>query len=591
MATLDFHFINRFHQQVQKLTHQPALRFKQNEEWVDMSWIELQKQINQLSYALLANGIGIQDKVAIFAQNMPRWTITDLATMQVRAVAVPIYATNTAKQIEYILNDGDIKILFVGDQEQYDQAIEIANNCSQLHKIVAMKESIDLRNMEIAQHWQAFIDVPKNETVLNQRLKDKRLDDLFTLIYTSGTTGQPKGVMLDYVNLAHQLQAHDKTLPHIDENDVSLSFLPFSHIFERAWVAYVLHRGAVNCYLEDPLQVREALSAVRPTLMCAVPRFYEKIYSAVWDKVNQSPKHRQALFKWAIHTADKELIGKKTSFLHRLQYALADKLVLSKLRALLGGRIRMMPCGGAKLDATIATFFQSIGVNVKLGYGMTETTATVSCWQEKDFNVNSIGVLMPNVEVKIGEENEILVRGDLVMRGYYKKPEETANAFTEDGFLKTGDAGELDAEGNLYITDRIKELMKTSNGKYIAPQYIEGKIAKDKFIEQIAIIADAKKYVSALIVPCFDSLEEYAKKLNISYQDRVELIKNSEIIKMFEQRINELQKDLASFEQVKKFTLLSQAFTTKMEEITPTLKLRRKVISERYKAQIEKMYK
>lgn len=591
MATLDFHFINRFHQQVQKLTHQPALRFKQNEEWVDMSWIELQKQINQLSYALLANGIGIQDKVAIFAQNMPRWTITDLATMQVRAVAVPIYATNTAKQIEYILNDGDIKILFVGDQEQYDQAIEIANNCSQLHKIVAMKESIDLRNMEIAQHWQAFIDVPKNETILNQRLKDKRLDDLFTLIYTSGTTGQPKGVMLDYVNLAHQLQAHDKTLPHIDENDVSLSFLPFSHIFERAWVAYVLHRGAVNCYLEDPLQVREALSAVRPTLMCAVPRFYEKIYSAVWDKVNQSPKHRQALFKWAIHTADKELIGKKTSFLHRLQYALADKLVLSKLRALLGGRIRMMPCGGAKLDATIATFFQSIGVNVKLGYGMTETTATVSCWQEKDFNVNSIGVLMPNVEVKIGEENEILVRGDLVMRGYYKKPEETANAFTEDGFLKTGDAGELDAEGNLYITDRIKELMKTSNGKYIAPQYIEGKIAKDKFIEQIAIIADAKKYVSALIVPCFDSLEEYAKKLNISYQDRVELIKNSEIIKMFEQRINELQKDLASFEQVKKFTLLSQAFTTKMEEITPTLKLRRKVISERYKAQIEKMYK
>lgn len=475
MATLDFHFINRFHQQVQKLTHQPALRFKQNEEWVDMSWIELQKQINQLSYALLANGIGIQDKVAIFAQNMPRWTITDLATMQVRAVAVPIYATNTAKQIEYILNDGDIKILFVGDQEQYDQAIEIANNCSQLHKIVAMKESIDLRNMEIAQHWQAFIDVPKNETVLNQRLKDKRLDDLFTLIYTSGTTGQPKGVMLDYVNLAHQLQAHDKTLPHIDENDVSLSFLPFSHIFERAWVAYVLHRGAVNCYLEDPLQVREALSAVRPTLMCAVPRFYEKIYSAVWDKVNQSPKHRQALFKWAIHTADKELIGKKTSFLHRLQYALADKLVLSKLRALLGGRIRMMPCGGAKLDATIATFFQSIGVNVKLGYGMTETTATVSCWQEKDFNVNSIGVLMPNVEVKIGEENEILVRGDLVMRGYYKKPEETANAFTEDGFLKTGDAGKLDAEGNLYITDRIKELMKTSNGKYIAPQYIEGK--------------------------------------------------------------------------------------------------------------------
>lgn len=222
---------------------------------------------------------------------------------------------------------------------------------------------------------------------------------------------------------------------------------------------------------------------------------------------------------------------------------------------------------------------------------MTETTATVSCWSENNINFHSIGVLMPGTEVKIGEENEILVRSGAVMRGYYKKPEETAKAFTADGFLKTGDAGELDAQGNLYITDRIKELMKTSNGKYIAPQYVEGKIGKDKFIEQIAIIADAKKYVSALIVPCFDSLEEYAKKLNIRYQDRLELIKNAEVVKMFEQRINELQKDLASFEQIQKFTLLSQAFTTKMEEITPTLKLRRKVILERYKEQIEQMYK
>lgn len=591
MSSLNFHFVNRFRQQAQTLANRTAVRFMQNAEWVDMSWAEFQNQVDQLSYALLANGIGVQEKIAIFAHNMPRWTITDIGAMQIRAVAVPIYATNTAKQVEYILNDGDIKILFVGDQEQFDHTLEIANNCPQLQKIVAMKESIELHNHPLAQYWQDFVKVKKDTQTLQQRLDDKRLDDLFTLLYTSGTTGEPKGVMLDYANLAHQLQAHDKALPKIDENDVSLSFLPFSHIFERAWISYVLHRGAVNCYLEDPHQVREAMAAVRPTLMCAVPRFYEKIYTAVWDKVNQAPSHRRALFNWAIKVAENQFLGKKTSLLHRLQYALADKLVLAKLRALLGGRIRMMPCGGAKLEPSIGIFFQSIGVNVKLGYGMTETTATISCWQEKGFNPNSIGVLMPDVEVKIGEENEILVRGDLVMRGYYKKPEETAKAFTEDGFLKTGDAGELDAEGNLYITDRIKELMKTSNGKYIAPQYIEGKIGKDKFIEQIAVIADAKKYVSALIVPCFDSLEEHAKKLNIKYQDRMELIKNSEIVKLFEQRIDELQKDLASFEQVKKFTLLSQAFSTKMEEITPTLKLRRKVILERYKAQIEKMYK
>ncbi|MEG9490107.1 long-chain fatty acid--CoA ligase [Mannheimia indoligenes] len=591
MTSLDFHFINRFHQQAQRLPLQPAARFLQNGKWEELNWVTLQKHIDELSYALLASGIGVQDKVAIFAQNMPRWTIADIGTMQIRAVSVPIYATNTAKQVEYILNDADIKILFVGDQEQYDIAIEIANKCPLLQKIVAMKQSIKLRDIKIAQHWQDFINVSPNDTELNQRLNDKRLDDLFTLIYTSGTTGEPKGVMLDYANLAYQLQAHDKALPNIDENDVSLSFLPLSHIFERAWVYYVLHRGAINCYLEDPHQVRDALTALKPTLMCAVPRFYEKIYAAIWDKVNQAPSHRQTLFNWAIRSAQSHLLGKKTTFLNRLQYIIADKLVLSKLRSLLGGKIRMMPCGGATLDPSIGIFFQSIGINIKLGYGMTETTATVSCWSENNINVHSIGVLMPGTEVKIGEENEILVRSGAVMRGYYKKPEETAKTFTADGFLKTGDAGELDAQGNLYITDRIKELMKTSNGKYIAPQYVEGKIGKDKFIEQIAIIADAKKYVSALIVPCFDSLEEYAKKLNIRYQDRLELIKNAEVVKMFEQRINELQKDLASFEQIQKFTLLSQAFTTKMEEITPTLKLRRKVILERYKEQIEQMYK
>lgn len=591
MSSLAFHFIQRFREQAEKLASRTALRFLQDQKWVDIRWADFQQQVDQLSYALLANGIGVQDKIAIFAQNMPRWTIADIAAMQIRAVSVPIYATNTPKQVEYVLNDADIKILFVGDQEQFDHALEIAGNCPQLTKIVAMKQTIELGDCPLAEHWANFVQVEQKEHELAERLAGKQLDDLFTLIYTSGTTGEPKGVMLDYTNLAAQLQAHDLALPHISEQDVSLSFLPFSHIFERAWIAYVLHRGAVNCYLEDTNLVRETLAEIRPTVMCAVPRLFEKIYTAVWDKVQQAPAHRRALFQWAIGVAEGEKFGKKTGLFHRLQYRLANKLVLSKLRNLLGGRIRMMPCGGAKLDPSIARFFHSIGVNVKIGYGMTETTASVSCWEESGFNLNGIGKILPGLDVKIGEENEILVRGGSVMRGYYKKPEETAKAFTEDGFLKTGDAGELDEQGNLYITDRIKELMKTSNGKYIAPQYIEGKLGTDKFIEQIAVIADAKKYVSALIVPCFESLEAHAKQLNIKYHDRLDLIKNSEIVKLFEQRINELQKDLAGFEQVKKFTLLSQAFSTKMEEITPTLKLRRKVILERYKAQIEKMYK
>ena len=458
-----------------------------------------------------------------------------------------------------------------------------------------MKEQIQLTETTLSCYWDELIQLGAAEfqAEFETRLANKTMDDLFTIIYTSGTTGEPKGVMLDYNNLAHQLEAHDIALD-VNQDEVSLSFLPFSHIFERAWVAYVLHRGAILCYLENTNQVREALMEVRPTFMCAVPRFYEKIYSAVLDKVQKAPFIRQMIFHLAIAVGQKrfDLLSqnKKVPFFLQKCYVIADKLVFSKLRSLLGGRIKMMPCGGAKLEPSIGLFFHCIGINIKLGYGMTETTATVSCWDDHHFNPNSIGKLMPNTEVKIGENNEILVRGGMVMKGYYKKPEETTQAFTEDGFLKTGDAGEFDAEGNLFITDRIKELMKTSNGKYIAPQYIESKIGKDKFIEQIAIIADAKKYVSALIVPCFDSVEEYARKLNLKYQDRIELLKHSEIIKMFEQRIECLQKELAHFEQVKKFTLLSQAFSVKLGEITPTLKLRRKVIMERYRHIIDSMY-
>lgn len=594
-TNLNLHFVQRIQEQAKTRKNATALRHQEKGVWKDVTWADFKTQLDQLSRALLACGIEVQDKIAIFSHNMSRWTIADLAALQIRAVTVPIYATNTAQQAEFILNHADVKILFVGDQEQYDHAKEIAHLCPQLQKIVAMKSSIQLQRDELSCTWEDFVEKGSmaQQAELIERLNHKQFGDLFTIIYTSGTTGEPKGVMLDYGNLAHQLQAHDLSL-NVTEQDVSLSFLPFSHIFERAWAAYILHRGAVLCYLEDTNQVRAALTELRPTLMCAVPRFYEKIYAAVLDKVQKAPKYRQALFHWAIAVGQKrfDYLAKNRPIPYwlKVQYRLADKWVLSKLRALLGGRIKMMPCGGAKLEPAIGLFFHAIGINIKLGYGMTETTATVSCWHDSEFNPNSIGSLMPNAEVKIGENNEILVRGGMVMKGYYKKPEETAQAFTEDGFLKTGDAGEVDTSGNLFITERIKELMKTSNGKYIAPQYIESKIGKDKFIEQIAIIADAKKYVSALIVPCFDSLEEYAKQLNIKYQDRMELLKNSEILKMFEQRINALQKELAHFEQVKKFTLLSQAFSVKLGEITPTLKLRRKVILERYRQQIDEMY-
>ncbi|WP_147457700.1 AMP-dependent synthetase/ligase, partial [Serratia plymuthica] len=411
--------------------------------------------------------------------------------------------------------------------------------------------------------------------------------------YTSGTTGEPKGVMLDYRNLAAQLYLHDERLT-VNEEDVSLSFLPISHVFERIWSFFIMHSGAQNVYLPNTDWVREAMTAVRPTLMCAVPRFYEKIFSAVHEKVARAPWLRRALFHWAIVCGERKFLqeraGKPLGKLFNLSHRWADKLVLSKLRGILGGKVRFLPAAGAKLDDNVILFFQAMGVNIKYGYGMTETCATVSCWEEGNFRFGSIGKPLPGVEVRIGEENEIQVRGPIVMRGYFNKPLETTASFTGDGWLKTGDAGAIDEAGNLFITERLKDLMKTSGGKYIAPQMLEGTLAQDRFIEQVAIIADARKFVSALIVPSFESLEEYAKSINLKYQDRLELLRNSHIIEMFESRLRDMQKELARFEQVKKFTLLPAAFSMELGELTPTLKLRRKVILQRYQHEIDSMY-
>ncbi len=595
MANLDFHIVKRIRDQVAKGGERAALRYKTVDKWKDISWMQFGRQLDNLSLALLAQGLKIQDKIGIFSQNMPRWTIADIAALQIRCVTVPIYSTNTAEQSAYIIRNADVRILFIGEQAQYDAAISIFNQCELLECIVALSDDIDLRGHPAGTHWETFIaqGSDSHRAELGARLAQINLDDLFTLIYTSGTTGQPKGVMLDYRNLGAQMQGHDQRLS-LTEQDVSLCFLPLSHVFERAWSFYILHRGAVNCYLQDTRQVREALSDVRPTVMCAVPRFYEKIFSAIHERVAKAPLHKKMIFTWAVNMGARiaacKQEGRQPSFILIRSHRLADKLVLAKLRSLLGGNIKLMPCGGAKLDATIGRFFHALGVNVKLGYGMTETTATVSCWDDHCFAPDSIGITMPGAEVKVGHNREILVRGPMVMRGYYKMPQETEQAFDEHGFLKTGDAGEFDEHGNLYITDRIKELMKTSCGKYIAPQVVEGAIGKDHFIEQIAVIADTRKFVSALIVPSFEALEEYAKELNIKYHDRLDLIRHSQVVEMFEKRVAELQQELAKFEQVKKFTLLPRAFSMDQGELTPTLKLRRKVIHDRYQDEIESMY-
>ncbi|CAI1103070.1 AMP-dependent synthetase/ligase [Serratia quinivorans] len=593
---LQYHLTHRIQHQISQRADCTAFRQWSPSGESQLTWRQVDTHISRIASALLALGTDVQERIAIFANNCMAWSLADLAVLRLRGVSVPLYATNTPAQAAFIINDADIRILFVGEQAQLDAAIALRGVCPQLIHIIVFDDDADLRGCEIAQHLSTFereADLAAFESQLQQRIADCCLEDLFTLIYTSGTTGEPKGVMLDYRNLAAQLYLHDGRLT-VNEEDVSLSFLPMSHVFERAWSFFIMHSGAQNVFLPNTDWVREAMTAVRPTLMCAVPRFYEKIFSAVHEKVARAPWLRRALFHWAIVCGERKFLqeraGKPLGKLFDLSHRWADKLVLSKLRGILGGRVRFLPAAGAKLDDNVILFFQAMGINIKYGYGMTETCATVSCWEEGNFRFGSIGKPLPGIEVRIGEESEIQVRGPVVMRGYFNKPLETAASFTADGWLKTGDAGAIDEGGNLFITERLKDLMKTSGGKYIAPQMLEGTLAQDRFIEQVAIIADARKFVSALIVPSFESLEEYAKSINLKYQDRLELLRHSHILEMFENRLREMQKELARFEQVKKFTLLPAAFSMELGELTPTLKLRRKVIMQRYQSEIDSMY-
>ena len=592
-----YHYVSLFRENIHKYPKKEALMRKIDAHWQPISWEKLGTITTQLSKALLQQGVAPQQTVGILSQNTPQWTLTDLACLQIRAVTVPIYTSNTAEQALYVMNHAEIKFLFVGDEKQYHKALEVADQCPSLQKIILFDDHIPLREQKYSIHWTDFLALGNNNALdeeLQQRIDSRDLSELFTVIYTSGTTGEPKGVMLTYENLAYQMLGHSQRL-EVDDTDSSLSFLPLTHVYERAWTSFCLYKAIVVYYLEDTNLVREALAEVRPTLMCAVPRFYEKIFATVHDKADASSFAKRMLFKLAVKTGRRVLTlkeqNRKPSFLLKKAYNFFDKMVYTKLKAVLGGRIKFMPCGGANLEPSIGRFFQSIGINVKLGYGMTETTATVSCWGDNRFNLQSVGTLMPNVQVRIGEDNEILVKGGMVMKGYYKNPEETAKAFTPDGFLRTGDAGKIDENNNLFITERIKELMKTSNGKYIAPQLIEGKVGKYNLIEQIAVIADGKKFVSALIVPNYEMLTQAFKDLNIKYKNTADLIKHSQVIEYIGKQLQKFQSDLPDYEQIKKFTLLPTAFSIERNEITPTLKLRRKVIYANYSREIEAMYR
>lgn len=589
------HLVRLMRERIAQLGNKAALRVQQDGQWRAIGWRTLGQAMDYCAQALIRAGHQPTEMVGIYARNMPEWTQADLGILAARGVSVPIYPTSTLDQLRYIVRDANIGLLFVGEQPQFDQALTLLQ-AGEIRQIVALDGTVDLRGCPQASHFQTFLvsgNHQASEQALRERESQYRMDDLLTLIYTSGTTGEPKGVMLDFANIAACFEMHNSRLD-LNEQDVSLCMLPLSHVFERAWTYYVLYCGAENVYISDPQKVMEVIGEVKPTVMCAVPRLYEKAYAMIQAKVAQAPRLRRALFGWATRVG-KQMVatrqqGKSASPWLYAQLALAERLVFRKLRARFGGRTRFLPVAGARLADDVNLFFQAMGLNLKYGYGMTETTATVCCYEDSQFKLGSIGTALNGIEVKLGENNELLVRSPTVMRGYYNKPEATAEVMTEDGFLRTGDAGELDGEGNIYFTERLKELMKTSNGKYVAPQLVEGTLGKDRFIEQIAIVADARHFVSALIVPCFESLEEYARSINLQYQCKTELLRHSKVVTFFEERIHELQKELAKFEQVKKFTLLPSAFSMELGELTPTMKLRRKIIEAKYQDEIEAMY-
>ncbi|WP_025819241.1 AMP-dependent synthetase/ligase [Shewanella marina] len=589
------HFIPLFRQQVKARGDREATRYQIGHKWHSLNWFQLGDKVDVLAKSLIRLGVDVQGTVGIFAQNSLEWALTDIATLTIRGIVVPIYPTNTAEQAAYIVNDAAVKILFIGGQEQYDKAIQMADICPTLTDLVLMHDKIEVHSKRLTCH--KFSDLmaasePELQLVLQQRVKQATIDDLFTLIYTSGTTGEPKGVMLDHKNLASVIHEHDVAVG-VKPGELSLSFLPLSHIYERGWSLYVYSQGGCNAYLADPKKIQTALTDIKPNYLCSVPRFYEKVYMGVTHKVAQASMFKKMMFAWAMRQGRRQFNAaqhnRKRAWISRGLYHLADKLVLSKLRAVLGDNFRFMASGGARMEPRVNKFFQYIGIPVLSGYGATETSATVSCNRLDDIDFASVGVPLPGLKVRIGDNDEVLVKGDNVMRGYYNQPEQTEAAFI-DGWYRTGDAGFIDKRGHLHITDRIKELMKTSNGKYISPQRVEGLIAIEPMLEQVAIIADDRHFVTALLVPNFELLIPWAKQQGINTHDLNKLVHDPKVRAYYQASLDKNQESLANFEKVKIFTILPRAFSMDHGEITPTLKLRRKVINQVFACEIDNMY-
>lgn len=569
--------------------------------WSDLSWGTFSEKVMKTAQGMAELGISPNDNIGIYSQNMSKYLIADFAAYANQAVMVPMYATSSPDQIKYIVKDASISLIFVGEQFQYNNAYKVQKESAVLKKLIIFDNDVIINPEDKTSiYFDDFITTGDNSdslALVQARMRQLKSTDLATIIYTSGTTGEPKGVMLNHSNYLKAFEIHDIRLTELTENEISMCFLPLTHIFEKAWTYYCLTKEITVAINKDPAKIRQKIKEIRPTLMSNVPRFWEKVYEGVKETIDSSHGLVKWLFNDAVRTGKRHNLefvnaGKKAPLGNRIKFNLYKHSIYYLIKRIVGiDRGNFFPVAGAPLSDNINEFLQSIDVHIIYGYGLTETTATVSCFTTTGFKIGTVGKVMPDTEVKIGENNEILVKGDTVMSGYYNKPEATKEVFTDDGFFRTGDAGKITDDNEIIMTERIKDLYKTSNGKYIAPQMIETRVGEDKFIDQIAAIGDSRKFVSALIVPDYKVLEEYAASQGIEYDNILDLMNNNQVHDFIFGRIELLQSQFTNYEKIKKFSLLPKPFSVEKGELTNTLKLRRKVILERYAEVIDNMYK
>ena len=589
------------HDLANKYGDKTALTFKKfgSDKWQSVSWNQFSLRVKQVSNALLNIGAKPHDKIAVFSQNCVHYLYTDFGAYGIKVCSIPFYATSSEQQIQYMINDGQVRFLFVGEQDQYDKAHRVFALCPSLERIIIFDSSVRISTHDpAALYFKDFIKLGENlprQTEVEALYQSASMDDMANILYTSGTTGDSKGVMLTYGQYYAALRANDEVVP-VSEKDRVINFLPFTHIFERGWAYLCLSEGAqlfINTY---PHEIQESMRQVHPTCMCSVPRFWEKVYIAVKAKMDEAGSVQKKLFYHALAVGRKRNIeyianGKRPPLTLELEYKIINKTILSMVRKQLGlEHPNIFPTAGAYVSPEVEEFILSVGIGMVVGYGLTESLATVSCVHlDKKFTIGSVGRPISSIQIKIGEDNEILLKGPTITKGYYHRDTTNAKVFDEEGFFHTGDAGYM-KDGELFLTERIKDLFKTSNGKYIAPQQVESLLLVDKFIDQVAVIADQRKFVSALIVPEFRLVEDWAREHHIAFSSREDLCANEQVKKMLQERINTLQQQLAYYEQIKRITLLPHHFSMESGELTNTLKIRRPIINKNYQAEIDKMY-